>query len=96
MSSHVQVPWSPPHHPPCERPLLEGVDIASPLLTGYMYKEAHTHVVFHKRFFVLFPGVLVYYEKETDYRKDVAKGSLEVSSRDYRGTMRGFTKVLQS
>jgi hypothetical protein len=45
-----------------------------------MYKEAHTHVVFHKRFFVLFPRVLVYYEKEADYKKDVSRGSLEVCS----------------
>ena len=76
----VHVPWRPPHHPPCEKPLLDEVDLSSPLRTGYMFKEAHSHVVFHKRFFVLFPRVLVYYEKESDYKKDLAKGSLEVLS----------------
>jgi hypothetical protein len=73
----VHVPWKAPQHPACEKPLLEGLDLASPVRSGYMYKEAHTHVVFHKRFFVLFPRVLVYYEKEADYKKDLAKGSLE-------------------
>ena len=67
-----------PHHPDHEKPLLDGLDLASPVHSGYMYKEAHTHVVFHRRFFVLFQNVLVYYEKEADYKKDLAKGSLEV------------------
>lgn len=75
--SSVHVPWRAPHHPASEKPLLAGVDLAAPLLAGYVYKEAHTHVVFHKRFFVLFPRVLVYYEKEADYKKDVSRGSLE-------------------
>ena len=75
---HVHVPWHHPHHPPSEKRLLDGVDIANPLHSGYMYKEAHSHLVFHKRFFVLFPGALVYYEKESEYNKDVARGTLEV------------------
>lgn len=77
--SHVHVPWNHPHHPPSEKRLLDGVDLANPLLSGYMFKEAHSHLVFHKRFFVLFPRVLVYYEKESEYEKDVARGTLEVS-----------------
>lgn len=77
---HVHVPWHHPHHPPSEKRLLDGVDIANPLHSGYMYKEAHSHLVFHKRFFVLFPRVLVYYEKESEYKKDVARGTLEVRS----------------
>ena len=76
---HVHIPWTHPHHPPSEQKLLNGVDLASPLRSGYMFKEAHSHLVFHKRFFVLFPRVLVYYEKEGDYNKDVARGTLEVS-----------------
>ena len=79
MSAHVHVPWKAPQHPASVKPLLEGLDLASPVRSGCMYKEAHTHVVFHKRFFVLFPRVLVYYEKEADYKRDLAKGSLEVS-----------------
>lgn len=74
----IHVPWIPTHHPACEKPFLEGLDLSAPLHSGYMYKEAHTHVVFHRRFFVLFPGVLVYYEKEAEYQRDVARGSLEV------------------
>lgn len=75
---HVHVPWGAPHHPSGEKSFLDDLDLASPLHTGYMFKEAHTHLVFHKRFFVLFPKVLVYYEKEADYNRDVAKGTLEV------------------
>ena len=60
--------------------LLEGVDIASPLCKGYLYKEAHTHILFHRRFFVLFPKILVYYEKECDYIKDAASGTLKVTA----------------
>ena len=76
--AHVHLPWTHPHHPPSEKRLLDGVDLASPLHSGYMFKEAHSHLVFHKRFFVLFPRVLVYYEKESYYKKDVARGTLEV------------------
>ena len=77
----VHVPWRAPHHPAEEKPLLEGIDLATPLHTGYLYKEAHSHLVFHKRFFVLFPRALVYYEKESEYKKDLEKGSLEVCHR---------------
>lgn len=76
---YVHVPWNhPPHRPASEKHLLDGVDLASPLHSGYMYKEARTHLVFHRRFFVLFPRVLVYYAKEAEYKKDVARGNLEV------------------
>lgn len=73
------MPWNHPHHPPSEERLLDGVDLANPLHSGYMFKEAHSHLVFHKRFFVLFPRVLVYYEKKSEYEKDVVRGTLEVS-----------------
>ena len=76
---HVHKPWTHPYHPPGEKQLLDGLDIAGPLHSGYMYKEAHSHLVFHKRFFVLCPRVLVYYVKESDYTKDVARGTLEVN-----------------
>ena len=58
--------------------LFDGVDIANPLCKGNLYKEAHTHIVFHRRFFVLFPKILVYYEKEAEYIKDAASGTLKV------------------
>ena len=54
-------------------------DLSKPICKGYMFKEAtgafHT---FNKRFFALYKRYLVYYEKEHDFKKDVASGSLEV------------------
>ena len=75
----VHVPWRHHHHDHIDgKSLLDGLDLANPLHSGYMFKEAHSHLVFHKRFFVLFPKLLVYYEKESEYKKDVASGTLEV------------------
>ena len=87
MSGQMHLPWHP-HHPSGEKDLLHGVNLAAPLHTGYMYKQAHTHLVFHKRFFVLFHKALVYYEKEADYDRDVARGTLEVC------TIVEYSKVL--
>ena len=78
VSGH-RLPLKPPHS------LLDGVDLAKPLCSGYVFKQAHTHVVFHRRYFVLFPKVLVYYEKEADYHKDVPRGKLEVYIESGRG-----------
>ncbi len=61
--------------------LLAGVDIKEPIHSGILYKQAHNnrYSVFNKRFFVLYPKLLLYYVHERDYHKDVAKGHLEVS-----------------
>lgn len=68
------------HRLPLKTPhsLLDGVDLTKPLCRGYVFKQAHTHVVFHRRYFVLFPKVIVYYEKEADYHRDASRGKLEV------------------
>ena len=60
---------------------LAGVDIKKPILTGTLYKQAHSHHLsaFNKRFFVLYPKILIYYEHENGFHKDLAKGALEVS-----------------
>lgn len=55
-------------------------DYTKPELHGYLYKQGALHKAFKKRYFVLYPGYLVYYTDETKYKSDVAKGSLQVCS----------------
>ncbi|XP_065889598.1 uncharacterized protein [Dysidea avara] len=52
-------------------------DYTKPELHGYMYKQGGVHKAFKKRYFVLYPGYLVYYTDENKYRIDVVKGSLQ-------------------
>ena len=53
-------------------------DYTKPETHGYLYKQGALHKAFKKRYFVLYPGYLVYYTDETKYKADVAKGSLQV------------------
>lgn len=55
-------------------------DYTKPELHGYLYKQGALHKAFKKRYFVLYPGYLVYYTDEAKYRGDVAKGSLQVKA----------------
>lgn len=59
--------------------------LLKPLLTGYMFKQSHILDVFNKRFFVLYPGYLVYYVKMQDWNSDVARNTLQVSASVKRG-----------
>lgn len=59
--------------------LLDKLDLKKPLHSGYMFKQSHVPPkVFNKRFFVLYPKVLVYYDTESHFAKDVHTGSLAV------------------
>ena len=53
-------------------------DYTKPELHGYLYKQGALHKAFKKRYFVLYPGYLVYYVDEAKYVTDVAKKSLQV------------------
>ena len=53
--------------------------IGHPLMEGYLYKQSHVFDVFNKRYFVLYPQYLVYYEKESDFKGDETKARLAVS-----------------
>jgi hypothetical protein len=64
------------HH---KKSLLEGLDLVHPVFRGHMFKQSHTHKSFNKRYFVLYPKVLVYYDTEHDYMRDVERKTLEVS-----------------
>lgn len=60
--------------------LIAGIDITKPILKGHLFKQAHLHQSFNKRYFVLYPKVLVYYDHEHNFLRDLERGTLEVSS----------------
>lgn len=61
------------------RSLLAGVDLSKPIYKGYMYKQGHEHLAFNLRFFALYSAALVYYDNEDHFKRDVFRGTLEVS-----------------
>ena len=64
-----------------KKSLLEDIDLNKPLLKGHLFKQAHTHKSFNKRYFVLYPNILVYYDSEQDFKRDMERKSLEVRGR---------------
>ncbi len=70
------------HSPkPSKKSLLDSLDLTKPLYSGVMYKQSHIPPKnFNKRFFVLFPKILVYYDTEKDFKRDVASRTLAVST----------------
>lgn len=56
--------------------------LKSPIMQGYLFKRSHAFDSFNKRYFVLYPKCLVYYEKKDIFEKDVKHGHLEVSHRE--------------
>lgn len=56
-------------------------DLFQPLKKGVLLKQGAVHTAFKYRFFVLYPGFFVYYEKESKWRQDLTKGeTLDVSN----------------
>ncbi len=60
--------------------VLAGVDLTHPVYRAHLYKQGHFHKSFNKRYFVLYPKVLIYYDHENDYLRDLERKTLEVSS----------------
>ena len=55
-------------------------DLFQPIKKGVLLKQGAVHTAFKYRFFVLYPGFFVYYEKESKWRQDLTKGeTLDVS-----------------
>ena len=55
-------------------------DVRRPLCEGYLFKQSHQNeVVFNKRYFALYPEVLVYYKSQADCEHDKQKNRLTVS-----------------
>lgn len=67
-----------------KKSLLDGVDLRHPILKGYMYKQSHIHKAFNRRFFALYSRVMVYYESENEFYKDVSRGHFEHRHRAIR------------
>lgn len=56
-----------------------GFDVTKPVKRGFLNKQGKTVQRFRNRFFVLYPGFLVYYDEETKWRRDYTRGdTLEV------------------
>ena len=55
-------------------------NVRRPLCEGYLFKQSHQNeVVFNKRYFALYPDVLVYYKSQADCEHDKEKNRLTVS-----------------
>lgn len=57
-------------------------DLRKPIMTGTMLKQGGFHKAFKERYFVLYPGFLVYYDEQTTWHYDLQRGeTLGVSAR---------------
>lgn len=55
-------------------------NVRRPLCEGYLFKQSHQNeLVFNKRYFALYPDMLVYYKSQTDCEHDKEKNRLSVS-----------------
>lgn len=53
--------------------------LEEPIFESYLFKQSHIFDAFNKRYFILFPGYLVYYVSEEEYKADHKQGHLAVS-----------------
>lgn len=49
-------------------------ELSKPSKRGMLMKQGSLHKAFKYRYFVLYPGFLVYYESENKWKMDLAKG----------------------
>ncbi len=49
-------------------------DLKKPLKQGFLLKQGQLHRAFKNRFFVLYPGFLVYYADQNKWKFDLTKG----------------------
>ena len=49
-------------------------ELSKPSKRGTLMKQGSLHKAFKYRYFVLYPGFLVYYESENKWKVDLAKG----------------------
>ena len=60
--------------------LLKGVNLDNPLFEGHVFKQkdsnslTNTLSCFNRRYFILFPGIVLYYEHKRDYLEDLKFG----------------------
>ena len=51
-----------------------GFDLSKPMKKGTLLKQGQFHRAFKFRFFVLYPGFLVYYGEEQKWKLDITRG----------------------
>lgn len=56
--------------------LLRKVDLEQPLCQGEVFKQSRTKLSFNKRYFVLYPGFILYYDSKSAYQSDMKTGKL--------------------
>ena len=61
---------------PEAKSLLVGIDIHKPILTGRVFKQSQDGKQFNKRFFVLYPKVLLYFQNERTYQNSLKAGKV--------------------
>lgn len=49
-------------------------ELSKPSKKGMLMKQGSIHKAFKYRYFILYPGFLVYYDTETKWKVDIAKG----------------------
>jgi len=56
-------------------------DVTKPIKIGFLNKQGKSGSRFKRRFFVVYPGFLVYYDEDTKWRLDYSKGDTLESRR---------------
>lgn len=68
-------------------------ELAKPSKKGTLMKQGAWHTAFKYRYFVLYPGFLVYYDSENKWKVDIAKGetlgvsNISLQTLSYLGSM---------
>ncbi len=72
-----------------------GFDLSKPIKHGLLLKQGALHKAFKNRFFVLYPGFLVYYQDQSKWRLDVTRGdTLQVHNYIYTSREARYMYVL--
>ena len=58
---------------------LRGVDLTRPLYHSRVFKQFRNENGFNKRYFVLYPGFILYYKHERDYHNHLKGGMVGLS-----------------
>ena len=62
-------------------------DLSHPAKKGVLLKQGAFHKAFKYRFFLVYPGFLVYYEQESKWLLDLTKGETLGVSQSMRKTL---------
>lgn len=60
--------------------IMQGVDLSRPLYHSRVFKQFRNEQGFNKRYFVLYPGFILYYKHERDYRNRLDGGMVGLTA----------------